>query len=71
MSDWHFQSRLIPTPPMHSGRPNLGYKMHIEEAEMPLKCGSISKSKAGYTATKVACGWAGAILEVTRSFGQE
>ena len=28
-------------------------------------------NKAGYTATKVACGWAGAIFEVTRLFGQE
>ena len=29
------------------------------------------KNKAGYTATPVACGWAGAVIEVTRSFGQE
>ena len=29
------------------------------------------KNKAGYTATEVACGWAGAIFEVTRPFGQE
>ena len=29
------------------------------------------RNKAGYTATKVACGWAGAIFEVTRPFGQE
>ena len=28
-------------------------------------------NKAGYTATEVTCGWAGAIFEVTRSFGQE
>ena len=29
-------------------------------------------NKAGYTATPVACGWAGAVLEkVTRPFGQE
>ena len=28
-------------------------------------------NKAGYTATLVACGWAGTIFEVTRSFGQE
>ena len=27
-------------------------------------------NKAGYTATEVACGWAGAIFEVTRPFGQ-
>ena len=29
------------------------------------------KNKAGYTATEVACGLAGAIFEVTRPFGQE
>ena len=29
------------------------------------------KNKAGYTATEVACGWAGAIFEVTRPFGHE
>ena len=31
----------------------------------------VKKIKAGYMATKVACGWAGAIFEVIRSFGQE
>ena len=32
----------------------------------------LKKNKAGYTATPVACGWAGAELEkVTRAFGQE
>ena len=30
-----------------------------------------NKNKAEYTATKVACGWAGAILEITKPFGQE
>ena len=30
-----------------------------------------NKNKAGYTATPVACRWAGAVTEVTRSFGQE
>ena len=29
------------------------------------------RNQAGYTATKVACGWAGAIFEVTRPFWQE
>ena len=30
------------------------------------------RNKAGYTATLVACGWAGAVLEkVTRASGQE
>ena len=28
-------------------------------------------NKAGYTATPVACGWAGAVFEVTWSLGQE
>ena len=32
---------------------------------------NFSINKAGYTATPVACGWAGAIFEVTRAFGQE
>ena len=26
-------------------------------------------NKAGYTATEVACGWAGATVDLTRSFG--
>ena len=29
------------------------------------------RSKAGYTDTEVACGWAEAVSEVTRPFGQE
>ena len=29
----------------------------------------LCKNKAGYTATEVVCGWAGAIFEVTRPFG--
>ena len=32
--------------------------------------GKIITNKAGYTATEVACGWAGAIFEVTRPFRQ-
>ena len=31
--------------------------------------GQERRNKAGYTATPVACGWAGAEIEVTRSFG--
>ena len=30
-----------------------------------------AKNKAGYTATQVACGWAGAIFKASPSFGQE
>ena len=32
---------------------------------------SLITNKAGYTATPVACGWAGAVIEVNASFGQE
>ena len=32
---------------------------------------SFDENKAGYTATPVACGWAGAVIEVKASFGQE
>ena len=28
-------------------------------------------NKAGYTATPVACGWAGAVIELTKAFWQE
>ena len=31
----------------------------------------IQNNKAGYTATPVAHGWAGAVFEVNRAFGQE
>ena len=31
----------------------------------------LRKNKVGYTATQVACGWAGAIFEVIRPFKQE
>ena len=31
----------------------------------------VMRNKAGYTATPVACGWAGAIFEVSKAFGQE
>ena len=35
------------------------------------KDGPSLSNKAGYTATPVACGWAGAIIEVSGTFGQE
>ena len=31
----------------------------------------LQRNKAGYAATEVACGWAGAIFEVAIPFGQE
>ena len=37
------------------------------EVETPT---SVKSNKAGYTATLVACGWAGAIIEVSGAFGQ-
>ena len=37
-----------------------------------ISTGPLSLNKAGYRATLVACGWAGAVLEkVTRASGQE
>ena len=39
---------------------------------MKERKGRGKENKAGYTATLVACGWAGAVLEkVTRASGQE
>ena len=37
---------------------------------LSYKC-CIIRNKAGYTATSVTYGWAGAVIEVTPSFGQE
>ena len=60
------------------------FSMYVEDGsaqsfcdlEIKSKCTSghmllYIENKAGYTATAVACGWAGAIFEVTRPFGQE
>ena len=41
-------------------------KIHNEDSHVHLM-----KNKAGYTTTEVVCGWAGAIFEVIRPFGQE
>ena len=41
------------------------------DVEMIVLCLKQKENKAGFTATEVACGWAGAIFEVTRAFGQE
>ena len=35
------------------------------------KLSNLVPNKAGYTATEVAFGWAGAVFEVTRPFGQK
>ena len=44
---------------------------NLREPRLSSKYVVSYKNKAGYTATPVACGWAGASIEVTRSFGQE
>ena len=43
----------------------------LQNNQVSLKKSCFDKNKAGYMATEVACGWAGAICEVTRSLGQE
>ena len=44
----------------------------LEEINLKGNKGEFDDNKAGYTATPVACGWAGAVLEnVTRASGQE
>ena len=42
-----------------------------EENKIFIFCATVMINKAGYTATLVACGWTGAVFEVTRSFGLE
>ena len=42
------------------------YRYNIFE----ISCSRL-RNKAGYTATPVVCGWAGAIIEVSGTFGQE
>ena len=56
--------------------PELGLAQHRDKRYTSLRSGKRKeewrKNKAGYTATPVACGWAGAVLEkVTRAIGQE
>ena len=40
-------------------------------SDFPFRDVDLLKNKAGYTATPDAYGWAGAVFEVTSSFGQE
>ena len=57
----------------------LDYLLRIQKAHDIFNIGldsfinvHMSRNKAGYTATLVACGWAGAVLKkVTRASGQE
>ena len=43
----------------------------FEESMNNKRKNDMNENKAGYTATEVACGWAGAIFEVKRLFGRE
>ena len=55
-----------------SGVGPLGLCNNIDNQQHLTHQGRGEGNKAGYTATLVACGWAGAVLEkVTRAFGQE
>ena len=49
----------------------LSFAWYIVERNDSVSSASPKRNKANYTATPVACGWAGAVIEVTRSFGQE
>ena len=44
---------------------------HVRMKEDIRRTTNSEMNKAGYTATPVACGWAGAIIEVSAAFGQE
>ena len=47
-------------------------KLKTETGRREMDSGiQMNENKAGYTATEVACGWAGAIFEITRPFKQE
>ena len=62
------------TAPVAAPTPNRGVVEERDKREIIIdrnEAPSATKNKAGFTATPVACGWAGAIIEVTRSFGQE
>ena len=43
----------------------------LENVKMSKLTAKFQMNKAGYTATEVACGWAGAIFEVTSPFRQQ
>ena len=54
---------------------NLGFKSALMQSLFRNRTGTQYSTrkfnKAGYTATLVKCGWAGAVLGVTRASGQE
>ena len=43
----------------------------VNNDDVDIETKTLILNKAEYTATLVACGWAGAIFEVTGPFGQE
>ena len=49
----------------------LSFALYKVERNDSVSSASPNKNKANYMATPVACGWAGAVIKVTRSFGQE
>ena len=58
---WPLNSQIRPfTPQIRAPGP-----------QIKLKIRSFGLSKAKYTATLVACKWAGAVMKVTKAFGQE
>ena len=62
------QSSLLQQDP---GYINCRVKRGREERKKVKFSKHTKKNKAGYTATPVACGWAGAIFEISGAFGQE
>ena len=78
--------RLACSPPEGKGTREKGKKEGREKEKLKLgreerkkimgekkkrKGTTRQENKAGYTATTVACGWAGAVIEVNALFGQE
>ena len=49
----------------------MSYAWYIVERDDSVFSALPNKNKADYTATPVACGQAGAVIRVIRSFGQE
>ena len=45
--------------------------LYLTRTLILLTWNGFKTNKAGYTATQVACGWAGIVFEVNRPFGQE
>ena len=59
------------SPPQNGKFTQLIKSHKVHKFDAILRLDNCKGNKAGYTATLVACGWAGAVLEVTRASGQE